>query len=211
MHAIRVSSLDHAPTMSSTLVAGNKSQSCCAGFPCCGAFNHGTLFVIAAVIWLAGVVGGTADGLRHLHDAVNIGATNKEVVGTLVSSVLCGLLLGYYGFISFAHKNIDRIEKLQLPKWHESFRGRIWFLLLICDCGTVYLFSSVATGSSYTDMVWKLVFSSLDLLISTSLLVSFFIYPYRWRTFMSNTKRLTEPLLNVYNDTEKEEAELTYA
>jgi hypothetical protein len=195
-YTMRVSSLDHAPTQSSTLLAGESSSGAfCAGFPCCAAFNHATLYVTASVIWLLGVFATAADGMKHFKQAKDSGATHGQMVGTLVSSLLLGLLGGYFGFCLLANRNIDRIGTLEKPQWWECFRARLWLFLILFDGGTIYLFNNVAQGTSNTDIVWQLIFSGIDYFVAMGLLVSFFVYPYRWSSFCIKVQALSEPLI----------------
>jgi hypothetical protein len=193
---MRVSSLDHAPTQSSTLLAGeSSSEAFCAGFPCCAAFNHATLYVTASVIWLLGVFATAADGMKHFTQAKDSGASQGQMIATLISSLLLGLVAGYFGFSLLANRNIDRLGNLEKPLWWECFRARLWLFLMIFDGGTIYLFNNVAQGTSNTDIVWQLVFSGLDYCVAMGLLVSFFVYPYRWSTFCTKVQALSEPLI----------------
>lgn len=196
-YTIRVSSLDHAPTQSSTLLAGESSSgSFCAGFPCCQAPNHATLYVTASVIWLLGAFATAADGVKHFTQAKDKGATHGQMAATLISSLLLGLVFGYFGFCLLVNRNIDRLGKLENPKWWECFRARLWVFLIIFDGGTLYLFDNVAQGGSSTDIVWQLIFSGFDYCVALGLLVSFFVYPNRWSTFCIKVQALTEPLLS---------------
>ena len=194
---MRVSSLDHAPTQSSTLLAGESvSGSCCAGFPCCSALNHATLYVTASVIWLLGSFATAADGVKHFKHAKDKGATHIQMIVTLTSSLLLGLVAAYFGFCLLANRNIDRLGKLEKPQWWECFRARLWVFLIIFDGGTLYLFDNVAQGSSNTDIAWQLVFSGFDYCVALGLLISFFVYPYRWSAFCMKVQTLSEPLLS---------------
>jgi len=195
-YTMRVSSLDHAPTMSSTLLAGESSNgSCCVDFPCCEAFNHATLYVTASVIWLLGAFASVGDGMAHFKQAKNNGATHGQMMSTVISSVLLGLVMGYFGFMMLANRNINRISSLEKPKWHECFRARLWLFLMVFDGGTVFLFNYTAQGTSNMDITWQLVYSGVDYCCGVGLLLSFFVYPYRWSTFQKKVNALYVPLV----------------
>ena len=193
---MRVSSLDHAPTISSTLLAGESSSgSCCIGFPCCEAFNHATLYVTASVIWLLGAFATVGDGMAHFKQAKDNGATHGQLMTTLISSLLLGLVAGFFLFMLLANRNIERMGSLVKPKWHECFRPKLWIFLMAFDGGTFFLFNYTARGSTNTDIIYQLIYSGIDYCCGIGLLMSFFVYPYRWNTFQTKVKALFVPLL----------------
>ncbi len=186
-YAIRVASLDHVPTRSSSIIVGEKqdSMSCCENFPCCYALNHGLIYIIAALIWGLGAIGCFAKAHDLLHLADDRGATKTELIVTHVVPLVGGIIIGHYWFANLAEKNIVRMQSLEKPKWHSSFRWQLWLFLIFFD-GSLMLLSDVITRSGQDanqEYVSSLVFAGLDLSIFAALFVSFWRYPWRWSTF----------------------------
>lgn len=200
---MRVTSLDHAPTQSSYRLAGDKQSGFCGGFPCCRAFNHETLYVMAGTIWGLGVVACLADGMSIFHQVKENGATHAQILTTVISSLVIGVLLGWFVFCPLANKNIDRLTKEVNPSWHACFRARFWAFFITFDGVTSYIGHNVCQGTSSGDIAFQLCFGALDFAIFGALLISFFTYFTRWQAFKPEAKTgLSAALI-----TEKEESE----
>ena len=175
---MRVSSLDHAPTVSASKVTGRKDDGFCKGFPCCRV-SHKGLYLGAASIWLIGIIVCAAKGAEYLGHAKEEGASRHQLLGSLCGGIGGGIFLGYYVFSWIAKKALDRIEMLERTYWHSSFDAKFYAFLILINVTVNMLVSYVY----YDNKIAYLVFSALDLQVSVSLLYSFHVFLFNWRTF----------------------------
>jgi hypothetical protein len=203
--AIRVSSLDHAPTVSATKLTGKKEDRFCRDFPCCR-LSHKALYLLSAAIWTTGLVICALKGADNLVKARDLGATRRQQLGALLGGISAGLVLGHFAFSYIAKKTIDRIEMLERTYWHASYNWRFYIFLVVINLTLQILEKFV-----WHDKIAYLFYSTLDLQVSVSLLYSLHVFVFNWRTFGLKNRFATglgEPLL--YADEEDSEDERNF-
>ena len=169
-YIMRVASLDHAPTMSSSKVAGDKHEQGCDG--CCACeVSHEFLFWFASFVWAIGAFACLYRGYTLVDEAQDLGAPQETVLFAVVPCIVMGVVLGYFMFMKLAHRNIDRIEKLARPLWYNGFRWQFYCFLIGFDC-TIFILTEYFSKTVNARLAW----GSLDLSVGTSLTMSFFVY-----------------------------------
>ena len=68
--------------------------------------GHSFAYILAAIVWICGFLATCDDGVSHLKDAYLKGASNNEIIATLVTCIGLGLFFGGYGFVHLANRNI---------------------------------------------------------------------------------------------------------
>ena len=203
-YAIRVSSLDHVPTTSATKLAGDKKMtgdSRCRDFPCCRV-SHKALYLIAATIWVVGVVLCGIGGAEDTRRAHELGAKPASLLFVILGGVGLGLLLGHFAFSYIAKKTLDRIEMLERTYWHSSFNWRFYVFLV-----SINVIMRVLEKYVWYNKSAYMTYAALDLQVSVSLLYSLHVFIFNWRTFGLKNRFATglgEPLLYANDDSDDE-------
>lgn len=205
--AVRVSSLDHAPTVSATRLAGNKNDDvCCGNFPCCKV-SHKALYLIAAAIWIAGVISCGVAAARDVKYAKQLGAKRGALLVVILTGIGCGMIFGHVLFSYVAKRSLDRIEMLEKTYWHSSFNWR-FYLFLFVNIATINILKEYA----WYDKVAYMFYATLELQVSVALFYSLYVFAFNWRTFGLKNRYATglgEPLLYAGNDSDDEKNELS--
>jgi len=164
---------------------GSGDEKSYIGFPCCEA-NATCLYVVALLIWLVGSLACADRGSALYIEAKSQGASDRDLLITLVVSSILGLIFGGSFFARLANKNIDRLEGLAHPRWYDSFRLRFYLFLVVMDGGFIVLSDYYAQSIEA-----KLWIGGVCVCICVALGTSALVFVLRFQKFspMSNKTR----------------------
>ena len=146
-------------------------------FNCCSV-SHKVLFIEAILIWFAGFIA-CADLSSNLF--LEVWKNNHDVsmisIGLSVGFI-GGILQGYFLFRILAHRNLDRIIKLENPQIWNCYRIQFYIFFCMFDI-TLLILSKYLVKEN----IGKIIFATIDMIVAISLGLSLYVYYQYWPKF----------------------------
>lgn len=157
------------------------------------------LFVEAFIIWFIGFIVTGLLGVQLLVDCFQRTTSVRSMIALYIVLgfvLICTLGSIIYIFIPLAITNIQRISKLENPKFYQCYRLRFYVYLICFDC-VIALIAEFITKT----FISTLILGSIDCYVSLCLGGTLFVYLVQWDNF--NKIINNEESIDVLNDSSK--------